>query len=66
VTCPHGLEPFRVCLESGEAMPLFVPASMLDGFRKSWPRIWIEAQPDVPLLGKAITHAQWQESLKDS
>jgi hypothetical protein len=56
-------EPWRVDRASGEAMPLFVPPAMLDDARRVWPKLWIEPTPDIPLVGRAITYADWRQAL---
>lgn len=61
-SCPAGCQPFRTDGEHG--MPLFVPQAMLNDARAKWPEMWIEPIPFLPGLGKAITHADWEQSLK--
>jgi hypothetical protein len=65
--CPTGLVPFRLDLKKPfEPLPMFVPQDMLAEARRQAPKLWIEPIGDLPLNGRAITHAAWQGVLQDS
>ena len=51
--CPPGLTPFRWDRD-GVAFPMFVPAAMLESSRRAMPKLWIEAQPDILPMNRAL------------